>query len=165
MLPNCMVGFKRGYKYFRGELVDGKIIKSKHFKHLSDIPKWDKYVSIKFYIRKSKSKINLDELFKELEIDGSLNLLVDKIPVTPKVKKPRRGKVDKEPEAKVYKVEKTPKVDKATLSVPISADLTPKQWERQWFKVKNQLCLGCTKTCKQSARLVIVACPKYNKKD
>jgi hypothetical protein len=161
-LKDCKVAFKRGYKYFRGELVGGRIIKPKQYKHLSDIPKWNKYITIKFYIRKSKSNINLVGLYKQLDIN-SLYLLMDEIPVAPRVRRTRKDKKIKEPKAKVYKVDKLSKEDRTTLSMPISADLTLKGWEKAWFKVKNKLCLDCVKKCKQSARVTIVTCPNFLK--
>jgi hypothetical protein len=164
MLPNCKVGFKRGRKYFKGELVDGVITKPKQVRSLNTIPKFDKYVTIRFYNTKAKAKLNMDELFAALQIDGALYLMVDEIAVAPKVKKPRRGKPDKEPEQKVYKVEKPVKVDKAALAIPLSEDISPKAWSKEFFKIKNHLCLGCTKKCKQSARVTVVYCPKYTKK-
>ncbi|MFA5396714.1 MAG: hypothetical protein WC346_11975 [Methanogenium sp.] len=151
MVPNCKVAFKKNRKYFRGKLVDEKIIGPKQYMHLSDIPKFDKYITIKFYIRKSKADINLKSLLKKLEIDN-LYLLLDEISVSSKKK------------TKVYKVTKE-KVDKSTLSVPLSADLTLRGWEKAWFKIKNKLCVDCTKKCKQSARVTIINCPFYKSKN
>jgi hypothetical protein len=164
-LKDCKVGFKRGRKYFRGELVSGKITKVKQVKHLSDIPKFGKYITIKFFIRKSKSNMNLDELLKTLNVDSTLYLLVDEIPVAVRVKKSRRrGKPDKVTGEKVYKVDKLPPVNKTELNTPISTDLSPTLWSREFFRIKNPLCLSCVKKCKQSARVSIIVCPPYKKK-
>jgi hypothetical protein len=160
-LPNCKVGFKRGRKYFKGELIDNRITKIKQVQHLGNIPKFDKYVTLRFYLKKAKADLTPDALFKELQIDGTLYLRVDEITVTPKVRKSRKHK---EPEVKIYKVDKVAKVDKSDLRKPISTDLTPAAWSKEFFRVKNYLCLGCTKRCKQSARVTVVHCPTYTKK-
>lgn len=40
-------------------------------------------------------------------------------------------------------------------------NLTPKQWESQWFSEKNQLCISCKRKCKQSKKVEILQCTNY----
>jgi hypothetical protein len=164
MLPNCKVAFKRNRKYFRGELIDDKIIKPKQYAHLTDIPKFEKYVTLRFYIKKSKSNINHDQIIKDLNIDGILYLKIDEIPVEPTARKSNRGRPPRDITEKVYKVDKLDGSDKKILSKPIPDGLTIKAWEKEWFRIKNPLCLDCAKKCKQSARVEIIVCPKYTKR-
>jgi hypothetical protein len=162
-LKDCRVAFKRNRKYYRGELVNGRIVKTKQYKHLGDIPKWEKYITIKFYLRKSKSSLNLSELYSKFCVDN-LYLLIEEIPVEQKVRKSNRGRPPETLKDNVIKVEKTPKADRISVSKPIPEGLSRKLWEKAWFKVKNPLCLSCVKKCKQSARVDIVVCPPYKKK-
>jgi len=154
MLPNCKVGFKRDRKYYRGELVDGTIVKPKAYPHLYDIPKWDKYITIKHYNRLAKAKLDFDQLFKDLKIDApTLYLLVEQV-TRPTGRSRKRNAEPKTKTVTVYKKSK---------EVPpeITEDMNPRQWERAWFKVKNEVCRACTKTCKQSARVIVSYCPQY----
>jgi len=36
-------------------------------------------------------------------------------------------------------------------------------WEKEWFAVKNPICLKCEKKCKQSVHVEIIACPGHKK--
>ena len=34
-------------------------------------------------------------------------------------------------------------------------------WEKNWWKKLHKLCLKCSKECKQSAQVKIIACPQF----
>jgi hypothetical protein len=36
-------------------------------------------------------------------------------------------------------------------------------FEKWWWKEFNKVCITCTKDCKQSSQVVLVACPSYQK--
>jgi len=39
--------------------------------------------------------------------------------------------------------------------------ISDKAYEKQWWKEENEKCLKCINTCRQSNKVKIVRCPKY----
>jgi hypothetical protein len=42
---------------------------------------------------------------------------------------------------------------------------TTERWERWWWKNVNKACERCTKSCKQSDKVTLCACPQFEKKE
>jgi hypothetical protein len=138
MLEDYKLVFKSGYKYYTGKFINGKLKKGKEYKTLAEIPKFDKYLTFRRYLKFHKIKDVDPEQFM-----GNLNI------------------------SSLYVFDKSEEVQSTIESnnlEPIDESASDKAWEKKWWKTKNPFCLGCEKKCKQSVYIKIVSCPFYKKK-
>jgi hypothetical protein len=42
---------------------------------------------------------------------------------------------------------------------------TKDEWEKWWWYRYNTVCLRCAKSCKQSDKVTLCACPQFDKKE
>ena len=53
-----------------------------------------------------------------------------------------------------------PETEKEDVGTEVESEASA---EKKWWKKFNNFCLGCSKECKQSSKVIIVKCPSYEK--
>jgi hypothetical protein len=101
-----------------------------------------KFVTLAAYLRLNKIKENEEKILKGFAVE---RLYI-------KFKKPVR----------VKKAKRVKAVNKETLNP--GEKISDKKVEKHWWSASNEICLSCTKSCKQSGFVTIVQCKSYTKK-
>jgi len=129
-LNGLVVVYKRAGKFFTGGIKNGKVVRYRPIKKLTDLKHRDSYVTLAAYLKEAGKKDKPDTLLASLKVER-LYILQDK---------PKGTQVD----------------DKKLAAV---GAMTEKAWEKAWWSAYYPLCVSCTKDCKQSHMIVGLICP------
>jgi hypothetical protein len=133
-LNGLVVVYKKGAKFFTGGIKNGKVVRYRPVKKLTDLKRRDEYVTLAAYLKGQGEKTKAEVVLAGLRVDGLYILQ----PVS-------KGAV-----AQLEKFESV-------------GQMSEKAWTRSWWSEYYGLCVKCEKTCKQSSMILGLYCPSYIK--
>lgn len=168
---NLEIVFRTKGVWYKSSIDKGKLGTCDDVKSLDEIDLPDKFFSVKKFCSVNNYNINdfqkkIDEVFNHEHIklvNPKIYLkAVETKLVKPVEPKPIKKHINKPVEVKRKNIVYNPPEKEYNEEIDNKKKIV--EYRKDWWKTFNVLCVSCFKTCKQSSKVKIMSCPKYQKK-